>query len=404
MAGADAAHTASAEGPAPPYRELWEVEPPERPLIAPPITSADRVLLLAQGTIAALDAEDGRVLWEQPRGRGPAGAPVVVGETVVHASGGGAEARLVARRLKDGGEVWSAPVGEDLFADLVASADLLVASGREGLLVGLDPATGQERWRFEAPADLEATPMIADGTVVAVASESTSSTVFAVDAAGPGDEPLWEVPLPALATPPTLSGDSLVVGLSDGRVLAMDVASGEERWAASSRAPFSEEQLPAGGDDVVLADLAHLSRLDGETGEELWSFLLADLRSVGETYLTLERSAPSLVGGAAVIGDTGGTMSAVDLDSGRLVWRGDLGEQNLSAIAADGERLFVVGYGEEGRVTALEHDPEGALLDEISPTVLFPGTAILNFAAASIAVGLVTFGVFGFLLRPRKAT
>ena len=402
MAGGDAAHTASAEGPAPPYRELWSVEPPELPLIAPPVTSGDRVLVLAQGAVLALDAADGRVLWQQPRGSGPAGAAAIAGETVVHASGGGTEARLLARRLKDGAEVWSAEIGQDLLADLVVSDDLLVASGREGLLVGVDPETGEERWRFEAPGDLETTPMIAGETVVAVASESASSTVFAVNAAEPGDAPLWEVPLPALATPPTLSGNSLVVGVGDGRVLAIDVTGGEERWATSSRGPFGEEQMPAGGDGVVLADLAHLSRLDGETGEELWTYLLADLRSLGETYLTLERSAPTLVGGAAVIGDAAGTMSAVDLESGRLVWRGDLGEGELSAIAADGQRLFVIGYGEEGRVVALEHDPEGALLDEISPTVLFPGTAILNFAVAAIAVGLVTFGLFGFVLRPRR--
>ena len=402
MAGADAAHTASAEGPAPPYRELWEVGLPEQPLIAPPVISGNRVLLLGQGAVIALDAADGSVLWEQPRGRGPAGAPAIVGEIVMHASGAETGAGIVARGLKDGAEVWSAPVGEDLPADLVATDDLLVASGRDGLLVALDPATGQERWRFEAPGDLEAAPAITDDVVVAVANESGSGTVFAVDAAGGG--PVWEVPLRGLATPPTLVRDAVVVGVGDGRVLALDPESGDERWVATARAPYGEEQMPAGGDDVVLADLAHLSRLDGETGEEIWTFLLADLRSIGETYLTLERSAPSVVGGAAVIGDTSGTMSAVDLESGRLVWRGDFGDEELSAIAADGQRLYVVAYGEEGRVVALEHDPEGALLDEISPTGLFTGTALLNIAVAAIGVGLVTFALFGFLLRPRRAS
>jgi hypothetical protein len=62
----------------------------------------------------------------------------------------------------------------------------------------------------------------------------------------------------------------------------------------------------------------------------------------------------------------------------------------------------VVTLGEEGGVTAFEHDPEGRLLDEVSPTVLFVGRAILNFVAAAAAVGAVILLLFRFALRPRS--
>jgi hypothetical protein len=54
-------------------------------------------------------------------------------------------------------------------------------------------------------------------------------------------------------------------------------------------------------------------------------------------------------------------------------------------------------------VIGLEHDPAGVLLDEPSPTIVFPLRAILNFILAAAAVGAVAFGLSRLVLRSASA-
>jgi outer membrane protein assembly factor BamB len=111
-----------------------------------------------------------------------------------------------------------------------------------------------------------------------------------------------------------------------------------------------------------------------------------------------------VLGGAAVIGDTSGTLSAIDLASGRRVWRRDLGSGPLGPVAASGDLLYATTLGAGGSVTALEHDPSGTLIDEPSPTTVFPLRAVLNFALAALGLGLVAFGLSRLALRREPAS
>jgi outer membrane protein assembly factor BamB len=227
-----------------------------------------------------------------------------------------------------------------------------------------------------------------------------ATTVMAVDA-GTGEES-WRFTTPPAtpgATPATVGESGLFVGMGDARVHAFDLETGAERWATRVRAAalgtlvfFTPEQTPVLPDDPVVADLAHLARFDATTGEEEWVFRFPGL---------LATSSPAAVEGSVVVGDGAGTLSAVDLDEGVVVWRRDLGPRPLSSVAADGARIYVSTLGPGGEVVALEHDPDGTLVRIESGTTLFPLRAGLNFLIAGAAVGLVSVGLFGFLVRPR---
>jgi len=56
----------------------------------------------------------------------------------------------------------------------------LVAVSRRGIVVGLDPATGQQRWRSEIPdTRLDANPLVVDGSAFLI---TTKHALIRVDA------------------------------------------------------------------------------------------------------------------------------------------------------------------------------------------------------------------------------
>jgi outer membrane protein assembly factor BamB len=102
------------------------------------------------------------------------------------------------------------------------------------------------------------------------------------------------------------------------------------------------------------------------------------------------------------MGSASGELSAIDVETGRRVWRRDLGDGAAGPIAVTSDRLYAVTLGEGGSLVALESDTGGSLLDEVSPTVLFARDAVVNFAIAALAVGIAIWLLFRFALRSRS--
>jgi outer membrane protein assembly factor BamB len=404
MAGRDAAHSGTAEGPAPPYRAAWS-----RPIglggpVAAPAVARDAVVVVAARGVVALEAATGEPRWEVDRTEGPAGTPAVAGELVMHASGAGSATAVVARRIEDGAESWRAFVDGDVHGALMVADGLVYAATAASEVVALEADTGEERWRAEVEGRLEAAPAVAEGLVLVAGEQRQTGvvTVFALDAATGGDTQWrFSTPGPALpASAPASNGRRAFVATSEGILRALDLDDGAQAWEAELRAAVSDRQIPAASEALVVADRLHLYGIEPGDGEERWTFLLADLRELEDGRRnTLSPSSPAVIGGAAVIGDTSGLLSAVDVATGRRIWRGDLSPGPLAAVAVGNDVVFATTLGEDGSVIGLEHDPDGALLDEASPTEVFPFRAVLNFVIAAAAVGAVAFGLSRLLLR-----
>jgi outer membrane protein assembly factor BamB len=411
MAGRDAAHSATVEGPAPPYREAWRSEVGLGGPVAAPVVADGAVVVVAVRGVAAFDPGTGRPLWSVARSEGPAGTPAVVGDVVVHASGRDDATALVARSVDDGGERWRAFLGASAPGGVVAAESVVAVGTRDGVLAGFDVENGDQALRFESTGRVEGTPAVAEGMIVAGWAEPSAGrvTVRAVLLSSGTEDRAAEWQL--AGTPSALASgamavrdDTAVVVLGDGTVRGLDVETGVERWQDRLRDLPFDDQIPAAGPALLVADRLHVARLDPATGEERWAYRLADLRPVGDAEAnTLSRSAPAAVGDAALIGDASGVLSAVALDSGHRVWRTDLGSEPVAAPAADGERVYVATLGSAGGVVALETDPEARRTDEVSPTVLFPLRAVFNFAVAFVLTGAVIVGLFRYVLGRRQA-
>jgi outer membrane protein assembly factor BamB len=359
-------------------------------------------------------------MWEAERSTGRAGSAVVAGDMVIHTSGEGSQAALVARSLDEGRELWRVFPGSSVRAGLVAEGDRVYAVTEEGTVLALRAEDGREEWRLDLEGTVQVTPAVSGGFVVVVLvrpSEFTSSVVGIDTEAGQEEWRFTSPPSASGATPPSIAEGVVYVGAADARVHALDLDTGAGRWSTRTESAFvlpppvfTAQQVPAVAGDPIVADIAHLQRLDASTGEERWSFRILQ---------ALSRSGVAVVGGYALAGDDSGGLSAVDVGSGLLVGRVDLGRGPATSPAADGTRVYVGLVGLKGRaepsaagsppgaggstsrrvgfIVALEGDPSGTLQSIQSESTLFPVRAVLNFLGAALAVGLVSVGLFRFV-------
>jgi outer membrane protein assembly factor BamB len=397
MAGRDARHSGAAEGPAPPYRRAWTARLEGEGPLKGPVVSGGAVVLVGTDSVVALEAASGEVRWEEPREEGPAGPPAIAGDLVLYSSGQEGAAALVARRIDGGRQEWSTPTGGAVAGGVVIEGDRAFAATRDGEVLALDVAEGEVQWRFQAAGVIATTPAVADGLVLVTPRNSSTgaSALQAIDVES-GEES-WRLAPEGGAAPqsssPAAGSGVAVAGLGDGRIHAVGLGSGIDRWSVRTRLGFGSGQVPALPEDEVGRDVSGLyfaqalrvSRLDPATGQERWSYQLPN---------AMVDASPSLAGSYALIGDATGLAAAIDVTSGLLVWKGRLGPGPITSFAVTAGRLFVSAGGEDGVVVALDHDPEGTLLREESPTVLDPLRAALNYLGAALALALLLLLLF----------
>jgi outer membrane protein assembly factor BamB len=380
MMGGDASHSGTTDGPAPPYREAWSVSDVEP--VAGPIVGRDVVVVVDADRVVTVERATGHLVWEADRETGPAGPGALAGNLVIFSEGTGRDAAISAIRLEDGEPAWSVPTRAGSVGGPAVEGGRVFVGTSDGRVLAFTADEGSRLWEYRATGRVDTSPAVADGLVYVVGEDFSSgaATVYALD--GDTGRERWRFS----PSPPGVGVSSVsvaegtaFVGLGDFMVHSFDAAAGAERWRIPVRVPFSARLVPAVGDRVVLGDLAgNLYGVEADSGELGWTF-----RVPGDLVL----ASPILAGGWAVVGDGGGQASAIDLRSGLLGWKRVVGAGPVGAIASDGERLYLAVLGGRGRLVALEHDPQASLLAEPSPTTLFVGRALLNFAIAASALG-----------------
>jgi outer membrane protein assembly factor BamB len=223
------------------------------------------------------------------------------GDLVVATTGFGGPGRTRAYDARTGSLRWTHRTGPNAFVVAVGGGMVVVAP-QYGPLIGLELATGRERWRFP----------LAEG-------QGPESGV--------------------------ITGDTLFVGTSfpaEGAVdppvvYALDVATGRQRWRAVLD-PGTDLQWAApvvDGGQVLVADTlshegsapaSHLHALDAATGERRWT---ADLHAPTQGFFT---QGPVVAGGLVYLRAASGMLLAVEARSGREVWRDQGGSPAIAGI------------------------------------------------------------------------
>ncbi|MBI4539657.1 MAG: PQQ-binding-like beta-propeller repeat protein [Gemmatimonadetes bacterium] len=223
-------------------RAIWKRNMPA--VRRAPLLSEDVLYVGTEtGRFLALAADDGEVVWDVELGVGSASTPVAWGGHLLVATG---RDSLIALEAGDGrvrerialpGEVSAPPalVGDTLVVpfhrgELLALELSPADSGRRGGVNGSRRAAAQPRelWRARLGAPILAAPVAAgDGRVYALGRDGTVWAVARRNGEATRLTSLGSAATMSLA----LVGRTLLVGLLDGRLVAVDAGTGETRWS-----------------------------------------------------------------------------------------------------------------------------------------------------------------------------
>lgn len=230
----------------------------------------------------------------------------------------------------------------------VADGVVYVGSG-DGGVRALDLESGALLWSFQAEAPVDATAAVADGRVFV---GDHGGTYYALDA-GSGDV-VWRVSTgPAIPFPwghesgqvytssPAVVDGTVLFGGVDGRLHALEAATGQRRWTAELGARIPGSPAVEGGTVVVGDAAGRVHALVLRDGSERWVFETtgAGLHSADFGFdRTTVQSSPGIRDGRVFVGARDGFLYALDLGTGEEVWRFDheVSWVNTSPAVADG--------------------------------------------------------------------
>lgn len=169
------------------------------------------------------------IAWNVSVGRdgGSGFAPHVVGDAAYAAAPNGS---VVKVGLSTGAVQWRADAGKALSAGVGSDGRVTAVAARDGTVIAFDEQ-GREKWQARASSQVDIPPAVGAGIV---AVRSSDYRIQAFDAQS--GEPLWNVqrPGPALALKTNMQmviiEEMLISGLPNGRLIAIDAASGAVQW------------------------------------------------------------------------------------------------------------------------------------------------------------------------------
>ncbi len=184
--------------------------------------------------------------------------------------------------------VWSTGVGDgigDFYSNLHPTWQdgTVYAADRFGIVKALDAADGKEKWKVDL-------------------SEKTgffSKNLSAMLSGGI-----------------TVSGDRLYIGSERGQVYALNTSDGSIVWQAKAAGEALSRPVVSDGLVLIHTSNGMLQGLDQATGAVKWTVNL-DMPA-----LSLRgESAPSVAFGGAIVGGDNGRVSAVIMNQGQLIWQ-----------------------------------------------------------------------------------
>ncbi|MCK4711415.1 MAG: PQQ-binding-like beta-propeller repeat protein [Marinosulfonomonas sp.] len=240
------------------------------------------------GTLVALNAVTGAELWVQKLGAAAAGAPTVRGGIVYVTS---RDSRAWAISAKDGRIKWqlpgsptpsvmvggAAPAVSDKFVVFpFGSGELISAFRKGGVRTWASLVSGKRR-----------------GIAYAGITDIT------------GD--------------PVIAGNVVYAGSQSGRVVALDLGSGERIWTA--RVGAYSPVWPVGGSVFLVSDDAQLVRLDAATGERIWGIQMPYYinENVRRRKAVVTHYGPVLAGGRLIVASNDGMIRSYNPVDGALV-------------------------------------------------------------------------------------
>ena len=316
-------------------------------------TLIDGVIYVASsdGEVAAINAANGARLWRVELERPLSGG---VGHHNRSLYLGGADGSVLQLSAEDGAVEWEAAVSGEVLAAPVVSDDWVIVQTYDGKLLGFRSGAEEPSWTFTSD-------------VPVLSLRGTSA--------------------------PILVGGNAIAGFGDGKVVAVDVDSGNISWEARIGVPQGSSEIDRivdvdgamaqqGIELFVASYQGRLAALDSRTGRKLWqqnvssvtgtnvgfgNVYVADVDGTLSAFLRTgqgvrwqnielgyrELSRPTPVSSYVATVDFEGYLHLLSQVDGQIVGRSKIGGDAARAdMIADSGRLII--YADNGQLLAYE--------------------------------------------------
>ncbi len=230
-------------------------------------------------------------------------------------------------------------------------AGLVFAASDKGELIAVNLDTGRKVWLKKLKLPLSAGPGAGFGMVVV---GSSKGTVVALD--GATGRELWRARVNSeLLSEPAITAKVVVFRSVDGRLQGFDSSNGHELWSVEQQVPrlsLRGTAIPVTTKDVAVSgfDNGKVMAVNLTTGDTVWDTALASPHGRTELDRLVDiDSAVRVVGENVFAAGFQGRTAMLALDSGQIWWAHDM--SSYRGLAVDEENLFVT--QSDGVVVAL---------------------------------------------------
>lgn len=284
---------------------------------APFVAEENVFAVNAKGEVSAFNRSTGKMLWRIDL---DTNLTAGISGDDAHLYVGSGDGDVYSISQTDGSVVWTVSVSSEVISAPAAGSDYVVVRSIDGRIYALEKSTGRQRWLY-------------------------TYSVPALSLHGNGR---------ALVVP-----DGVLVGLDNGRLVALGEASGnviwESRLAPSSGRSEIDKLSDLDSDPVIDESFVYavnyqgvVSQIDPARGQAVWSAKVSSSTGLGVN--------DSVV----VVSDEVGTVWAFDKTDGSVVWKQEnLSHRDLTAPVSTEDGDIVVGdyqgylhflSGQDGRI------------------------------------------------------
>lgn len=306
--------------------------------------------------------------------------PPSIGNKAVFISG--VKGSIAAIDKNAGRKLWQTETGLPITTGTAAGEGLVVAASRRGDVIAVNQETGQTIWKISLTGEILATPAIGSHQVVV---KMIDGHVYGLSAADGHQLWSYQQTEPALilrgASTPIIRDRSLIIGFANGNLSKLSL-DGQLAWTQALAIPegaFAIQRMIDVDADPVIYDhriyaatyQGRINSLDWTSGRTLWSHdissytgMIADSNAVyisdakshlwafnADTGLVNWRqikleyrivSGPAVMGNYVVVGDAQGYLFWLDKKDGHFVAKANAGAPIYAAPVVENNVLYAV--------------------------------------------------------------
>ena len=278
--------------------------------------------------------------------------PVLVGDAVFAVSREGVLVRVDAAT---GRQRWRSSAEMEVSSGVGADAETVAVANEDGEVVAFDAGSGKVRWRARVSSEVVAPPEVGAGLVLV---RSIDNRIFAFNAADGKRRWVFQRAVASLILHApagvSIGGDSAFAGFPGGKLVAIALSNGGQRWEATVSVPKGATELervtdvvgrPAlqGREVCAVAYQGRVACYEAASGRQLWSRELSSATGV------------SLDARYAYVSDDKGAVHTLDRSNGQSIWKQDkLSHRHVTQPLPEGQAIAVGDF--EGFVHFLARD------------------------------------------------